>query len=269
MSVDSSHKYFLTMLETTGNQDHIFQTNKLAENVGASQQLVQIGQQDVINAVRPWLPNIATVADIKVAAKNPTIESWTHPVEIWYLSSGKALLFTTDREIGKQIVQSVTRKALTDYPGLVVRGAIVEITDWTIAELAKAVENVHRKMAMKRSQLPPAEARFQRLPIVAECKTSGLPAFGENSEGTPVSCVVDEKRKAVLAAKVRLDKLAARASVGEDQLRFELSIDRLEKWLTEHRFLAVIHADGTGFGQLFQKFVDLRSFTPARQRSVR
>ena len=265
MSVDSSHKYFLTMLETTGNQDHIFQTNKLAENIGASQQLVQIGQQDVIDAVHPWLPNVGDVDDVGVAEKNPPIEDGKCEVEIWYLSSGKALLFTKDQEIGQQVVQSVTRKALTDYPGLVVRGAIVEITDWSVRGLAKAVENVHRKMAKKRSQLPPAEARFQRLPIVAECKISGLPACGEEIAGVAVSRVVVEKRKAMPAAKSRLDSLAERASVGEDKLRFELSIDRLEEWLTEHRFLAVIHADGTGFGQLFQKFVDLRSFANVRE----
>lgn len=269
MAETSGSGIWLLLLETTGNQKHIFDTNKLAENVGASQQLFQIGQQDVLAATQHWLPEVTSVQDTLIPEKNPPIDGGNRDgVEIWYLSSGKAMIFCGTRDIARAIVQNVTRKALLDYPGVVVRGAIVGISQFTVSGISDAVEGVHRRLEQKRSHLPPMESRFQSLPIVTPCRNSGLPAshlFSESpkSQPIPISTVVHKKRQLRDAAVERMKELCE--STHAEKLRFARDLKELEQWFGDTRFVAVIHADGTGIGLLFQKFRDLKNWQSPRE----
>lgn len=54
---------FLVLIETSGNQNFIFATNKLKENIGASELTYRVGTQ--------WLLEI--IGDI---VKNPNLKLW-------------------------------------------------------------------------------------------------------------------------------------------------------------------------------------------------
>lgn len=148
------------------------------------EQLHRIGTVEVLSAVQARLPRLTSVEDVGCAKKNPRIEnSESRGVEVWYLSSGKAMLFVKDRSLGKDIIRRVTTTALRDYPGVAVRGAMVKFRSFEVEGIANAVRDVHQAIEQKRSQLPPVDCRFQRIPFVAECKSSGLPAAGFVFEG--------------------------------------------------------------------------------------
>ena len=261
---------WLVLIETTGNQRHIFETNKLAENVGASQQLYLLGNDEVLAAIRDVFGDAAAqlkkADDVHDSSINRPIEYDGVKFEIWYLSSGKAMVFVRDREDGRKIVQAVTRAAFEKYPGVVVRGAIEAIEQFTVDcldsvdRLGTAVTQVHERLAQKRGTLPPPEQRFQRLPLVAECRNSGLPAAGalrDGSQPVDVSATCAAKRGGFSAdrrLKWRKSILERMSEVIPGELLTARHLDDLESWLGTVRYLAVVHADGNGVGRIFQHF---------------
>jgi hypothetical protein len=139
----------LLHLETSGNQRFIFATNKLRENVGASELIWRIGRFAEEAAARPGCRVIIA-------------------------TSGKATIIAPDRETAEAIVREVTRRAVVEAPGVEVHGAI---TPFDPAErLDDAIARVRGEHESLRGSIPGPETRFLRLPCVAECSTSGLPA---------------------------------------------------------------------------------------------
>ena len=225
------------------------------------EQLHRIGTVEVLSAVQARLPRLTSVEEVGCAKKNPRIEnSESRGVEVWYLSSGKAMLFVRDRSLGKDIIRRVTTTALRDYPGVAVRGAMVKLRSFEVEGIANAVRDVHQAIEQKRSQLPPVDCRFQPIPFVAECKSSGLPAAGFVFEGTQAvaaSTTAAAKRGSFDPQARENWKKTITDRLGEvtgESLLPAQTLDHLERWLGESRYLAVIHADGNGIGRLFQDF---------------
>ncbi|HEX4606989.1 MAG TPA: hypothetical protein VH092_02170 [Urbifossiella sp.] len=97
---------YLALLETSGNQGYIFDTNKLRENVGASQ-----------------LTHASCDAWVR-AALGPKLKD--HEV---LLTSGKAYLRFDAEDDARRLIRAVTTKALTDAPGLDLGGVFVSYED--------------------------------------------------------------------------------------------------------------------------------------------
>jgi hypothetical protein len=249
---------FLILIETSGNQNYIFSTNKLRENVGASEATYRVCSQWVLDAVTQitgrmlWDDDAdALTRNLLNSQLNPLIENdEQHLVEVIVAASGKAILLTRKLEHAKQIIQQVTLKALKEAPGLDVCGAI-EAFDWNGKDKLPAVSRrLHKKFEVVRSLRPSPELRFLRLPIVEDCRTSGLPASRLRTEPdnrlVAQSMVSLTKRKfAAVALRYRLPKL-----IKTENKRFARSIRELDE-LFQTSWLAVIHADGNGLGQIF------------------
>lgn len=225
---------FLVLIETSGNQNYIFATNKLRENVGASELISNVGKK------------VGEVA--KEAARNASEQSGSGKVDLIVATSGKALLLVPELETAKRIVGEVTQHFLKEAPGLDVRGAICEVGQKHIHQVVK---DVHRRHEQLRVCVPGPVERFQRLPVVAECSTSGLPAArcerqrgpGELGEFSAVSWA---KRQAAEQGWERLRDMAGGIPLAR-------SLDQLDR-LEEVEWLAVVHADGNGFGKMFLNF---------------
>ncbi|NEQ48345.1 MAG: hypothetical protein F6K00_34360 [Leptolyngbya sp. SIOISBB] len=255
---------YLVLIETSGNQNYIFSTNKLRENVGASELTYQAGTKWILEAVgvindeeilRIWKNSARVRKLLRDSQKNPSIEDETlaKPVEVITAASGKAFLLTREEAKAQEIIQSVTRKALVSAPGLDVSGVYVKIDDWQAdGSLAKAVVQVYKQFERARSRRPSPENRFLRLPIVSSCAISGLPATKLEKIGTQkvaISQVSVSKRSKAKAAKDRLTELDPRLKAQIDQL---LSDDDIEE--EKRSWLAIVHADGNGLGQIFLNF---------------
>jgi hypothetical protein len=242
------------LIETVANQAYIFGTNKLRENVGASELTAQAGTRYVLDAVAQAGGQVPQ--DLRNPATFPTISD-TNPVEIVLAVSGKALLLVRDADLGRQIVRAVTLRALREAPGLEVRGVVGPSFDFDNAPLHPHIGEVHHDFEVVRSRLQGPSARFQRLPIVAECATSGLPAARVASPRDqlpsdaqqPYSAQSFAKLAARAAWEQRRDELLARHTVSATLADVTTVLENLGcDWL------AIVHADGNRLGQVFLNF---------------
>jgi hypothetical protein len=264
---------YLVLIETSGNQNFIFATNKLKENIGASELTYQAGTKWILAAV--VAPNDTQLLGVWTDSKrlrkllrdpetNPPVESQQKPVEILTAASGKALLLTKDKETAQTIISEVTKKALIDAPGLDISGVYVKIENWDeINSLAAAIKEVHKKLEKEKVRLPSPQNRFLRLPIIASCAVSGSPASqleelskeqkknNPTKKPRPISKISAVKQDKAKEAKRRLTNLDERLQSQIDRLlRDEESTEEKRSWL------AVVHADGNGLGQIFMNFED-------------
>lgn len=244
----------LVLIETSGNQAYIFATNKLRENVGASELTFRVGTKFVLDAVKQGGGNIP-----KDSRDPQTYEaiSEQNPVEIILAVSGKALLLVRDADLGRKIVHAVTLRALREAPGLEVRGVVSRDFDFAQDKIHELIGAVHREFEAVRSRLPGPAARFQRLPIIAECASSGLPA--QRVANLRDGLAEDERREysAQTFAKLqsrgqwqsRLDSILSHHNYSA---KLPDATTKLEKLGCD--WLAIVHADGNGLGQVFLKF---------------
>lgn len=249
----------LVLLETSGNQSYIFATNKLRENVGASELTAQVGMKFVLDAVSEAC--VKKPENLRNPDDYPVISS-ENPVEVILAVSGKALLLVSNEELGWQIVRAVTLRALREAPGLEVRGVVSGDFDFDSEKpgLHTLVGEVHRKFEAVRSRLPGPAARFQRLPIVAECASSGLPAQRvanrrgglAEEERTEYSAQTFAKLQAREQWKSRLDGILNHHNSSAKLPDATTDLEKLG-----YDWLAIVHADGNGLGQVFLKFNDV------------
>lgn len=252
----------LVLIETSGNQRYIFASNKLREAVGASELTHRAGTQWVLEAVEAaggpalWRERGVDRDGLLDPAVNRSAADGA-PVEVVVATSGKALLLVRDDTTGRAIVRRVTDRALEEAPGLDVTGVVGQAFDWEHGDLDDAVREVHQVHARHRQRRSSPASRFLRIPLVADCATTGMPAARfDHLEPEPGlrSATASAKRAAAKKAKARLQRLLdVDGTTDEARRRFVTDIDELET-VTETGWLAVVHADGNGLGALFQNF---------------
>ncbi len=252
----------LVLIETSGNQNYIFATNKLRENVGASELTYRLGTQWVLEAVAlnqgpkfwPDKPEDEDANELRRQILNPPMRMPDAKIEVIVATSGKAMLLVDNKETGRAIIREVTGRALKDAPGIDVCGVISDEFFWEKESLDKIVRETHKRLDRIRDNRPGAALRFLRLPVVMECATSGLPAaiWDERKEGGEPSAarsVVSVcKRKGSKSYGPRMKKLLRLSQIKGD---FADNISVLEKYCD---WVAVVHADGNGVGQIFWDF---------------
>lgn len=248
---------FLLLIETSGNQQYIFSTNKLKENIGASELTYQAGSEWVVKAVAEVTGNRELVnrkrslrERLLDSRANPLIENDSTKVEVIIATSGKALLITKDEENAQKIIKTVSRRALKDAAGLDITGVYKKF-DWEGDVLGEQNSKIHKLYEKARSQNLSHALRFQRIPVITDCETSGLPATKvAYKRGNEIifSAVSSAKNEAASTGIRRLLNLP-------EEHRLVGNLDELERrFASELDWLAVIHADGNGLGEIFLKF---------------
>lgn len=216
------------VIETASNQAFVFASNKQAVTVGASELIFRSGTSWVRDAVR-------------------RVEKDGAAVETVVLASGKALLIVDAVEQGRAIIREVTDRALREAPGLQVWGVVDPEPIGDDAGRGKALGWAYQLHAACRASRPSPLMRAPTLPYVKPCRYSGLPATRIGREGSdwhPRGALVDAAWRRAGAGRARMaDALDAERAV--------LSADLLDRGVSEAGWVAVVHADGNGVGQLF------------------
>jgi len=228
----------IVLIETSGNQNYIFATNKLRENVGASELTYRAGTDYVRDAASEEGGSRVGIEEIVAV-------------------SGKAILLVPTEAVGRRVISAVTRRALKESPGLDIRGVVGSSFDLDKGKIHERIGEAHRLLESLRTRVPGPVARFQRLPVVTECSTSGLPAarfVGKkdqlpDDERGPRSAQSIAKQEAREGWRQRLQRL-----LDAHQVRFPLPDATTELEKIGCDWLAVIHADGNGVGQVFLGF---------------
>lgn len=227
----------LVLVSTSGNQRYVFASNKLREAVGASHLLVL----STTDWVRQELPD---------------------GVKIVQASSGTTLVQVEDKQAARSVAHAVTGRALREAPGLDVSvvSVPVEGDDVTSADVDRVFAEAHRN----RSQNPSGVARFQRMPVVASCRSTDLPARDWHSDVRPGKNGYPEgERPLPLSAEVIAKRLARPKAVGKvrdllagDESTRGIALIDIDDYFESVEWSAVIHADGNRFGELFQTAID-------------
>ncbi|GLW64302.1 hypothetical protein Arub01_25460 [Actinomadura rubrobrunea] len=243
-------KVHVVVVGTAGNQRYIFASNKRRENVGASHLITCVEGR--------WLDE--TLEDITgAAARDARIED--HPVEIVTANAGGVTALVKDRDVGRELVAGITRRALREAPGLDVCGVVGEPVEWRDAEeLAEEIRRAYDRLPAVRMARPGPQLRFPGLPIVERCGSSGLPAKGVRR---PASGEALEPRSAAGMAKLdafpdALGRLAVEMGLTDSAARRRIQevVDYLG---FRADWVAVVHADGNGMGEVFRNFDSITS----------
>ncbi|TAN98151.1 MAG: hypothetical protein EYR95_11350 [Phormidium sp. SL48-SHIP] len=266
---------YLVLLETSGNQNFIFSTNKLKENIGASELTYRAGTTWVLDAVadinqtpelRKWGNSQELRQILRNKDLNPAIEQGNKPLEIIIATSGKALILSRTKEDAKDLIRRVTQRAIAEAPGLNLSGVFVPIQDWDQTNsLDTAIQDVHKTFEETQPYRPTAEARFLRLPIIADCSFSGLPAsrleHTPENEQVPISQVSHSKREAAKAGIRRLHQIPSENTTPK-------LINNINQLEGDVEWLAIVHADGNGLGQIFLNFAECLGTAPSNREYI-
>ena len=153
-------RQYLVMVETNGNQRFIFDAPRLRDAVGASSLLTRLDSW-VRDAV-PALPGKYARSAVG------TTPGWVS------VASGKVLLTVAAEEDARRVISEVTRRALTDAPGMDVSGVFTEIPGPGVTQ--GDLERIHQLASRRAVDRPPARARFAQVPFLERAKDSALPA---------------------------------------------------------------------------------------------
>ncbi len=247
----------IAVIETVSNQSFIFGTNRLREIVGASEMIYAAGVNLVLEACG------YEKGDIEQARENSGLAKFEYSnddndddkVQFLLVTSGKAILIG-ERERVEEIIREVTAEALARMPGITVRGGIARIEGEGAKGLHEAIKAAHDKLAGLRSRIPSNDLRFQRLPVTAECTSSGLPAWGfDQFAPNQAMQVVSEP---VRAKRKKREQGWGRLTGWLGKERLAKTIDEIEDVLQarDARWIAVVHADGNGLGEIFLDFLN-------------
>lgn len=231
----------LVVINTAGKQRFIFSSRKRQEIVGASGLITQVDGAWAQQALRETFPGFHRgwrIAD-------------GHDAELILAGAGTVTALVKDPDAGRRLVTGLTRRALTEAPGLDVCGVVhAHPADRPLAE---SLRTAREELAAVQEARPGPQGRFLRLPLVEDCRSSGLPASGLHREGPDAPLTT---RSADSAAKLAhfpyaLERLAQEAQT--DQPTMRKIVDHLG---LEAEWVAVVHADGNGFGRLFRELGD-------------
>lgn len=226
----------LVLFTTSGNQSYVFASNRLRESVGASYLISELTTDTVLR------------------------EAGRVGGEILQSSSGSALVLVDDVERALRLVTAVTTAALDRAPGLALLGVHQEIggDEPTAAEVADVFELSRRHAA----RVPGAAARFARLPVVAACGSTDLPAASWHSDvpaggsaaelPQPLSAEAIAKRAARPPATARMAQLLDATEHGGD-----LRLRPIGDLFDQVDWVGVVHADANRLGSVFQCAADV------------
>jgi hypothetical protein len=259
--------YTLTLLDTTGIQDYIFSSNRLQENIGASELVYRATSLWAFEALHGIVGkgkhNILDHTELEWEFSDKCIENGDLDAEIIQAAGGNLLILFKEHEKAIEFTQKLTLRVLKDAPGLTLLAQHEEKFDFEKGNLGEAREELGEKMqAHKLSRIP--SSPLLGLGVTAVGASTGLPAV-RSSEGKQdgIELLVGdqkdkEEEKNRLISRETTFKLAARDWAGkrlkawlkEDigDFHFPYDLDKLGRAKGEESYIAVVHADGNHMG---------------------
>jgi hypothetical protein len=240
---------WLVLFEATGKQSFIFDTNKLRENLGASQLILESTTSQLVSALGPGCGlTVSRDGTVDGIGAQPAIEAErTTLYEVIIATSGKALVLARSRVLAEDLIWRVTSQALAHTPGLRIVGTSAPFEWGDHGALNQASAAVHQRLDVRASST--ASARFVRLPVVDDCATSGLPAAFAVSDEPEPGAVAPRSHSVIAKRDARPRSIRRLKDTFRDIAESADAFDQLDlSWV------AVVHADGNGLGAVFSDF---------------
>jgi hypothetical protein len=255
-------EYTLTVLDTPGIQSYVFDSNRLRENIGASELVRRATETWPLEIIkRRWNSNVgkpdATDPAQRLKAEQ-RIEDGGLDAEVVYIGGGNTVLLFREEGSARAFVGALSRKLIEYAPGLSLVAAHVPVT-WEDKDLGKRVDEAMRQLAEQKAARSHGQPQLG-LSVTAEGRSTGLVATTTNAvhgkpkqEATfPISDAVAGKLEAVRTANRRLSDFRP-AAVKKEGLEFPRDFDQFGRSEGEMSYIAVVHADGNEMGRYFQQ----------------
>lgn len=238
----------LVITEVSRIQPYIFASNRMRENVGASYLVVQATEDWAIASVGEVAPrNNVSSKDGKPLEEGKRIEDPADRLdaEVVYAGGGNFAVLFRDQLRAKEFVQKLSRRLLTEAPGLELVVARVPF-QWTDS-LSRTMRAGFKELEEKKRAWVPS-VPLLGLGVTVMCRSTGLPAVafaGIEEEQYPVSAEVLAKVANLREARERLKSLLP-PPVGYE---YPENLDDLGRSFKEYSYIAVVHIDGNDMGQ--------------------
>jgi hypothetical protein len=253
-------EYVVTVLDISGIQGYIFGSNKLRDNIGASQLVEWATKQWVYDTLNQAGGAKLTVNNHETF-NSPAIEDGAVRAELIYAGGGNAAILFADLRQAKAWATAYSRHLLQHAPGLGFAIAHSPAFAWDPdgEDLFRIVDNLKNATLVEAKQMAPASVPLLSLGVTATCQSTGFPAvayYDEAGDYRPVSSEVqakltEETRKAV---DERFDKvfhwfkhLGVKLPYDFDHL-----VGGENDRLRDQGYIAVVHADGNAMGEIFR-----------------
>jgi hypothetical protein len=245
-------EYTFTILDTTGIQSYIFHSNRLRENIGASQLVKE--------ATGDWVKQTLIGLGIPLVHQHDPIETSGLPAELIYASGGNAQIIFRERKTAIEFTHCLSRKVLEQARGIKLLAAH-KTFDWEREHLHGVVDSFikHELDTYKHTRIP--SSPLLGLSVTVDCNSTQLPAVGLSTDyhttddetddpPYPISNEILSKRQAAIPAQKELNKLFELPN----RLVFPRQLDHLGRTEHESSYIAIVHADGNGMGKRFQDY---------------
>ena len=208
-----------------GIQNFIFQTNELKDIVGASE-LVE---------------DICTNLFQEAVGK----KKWNEENRLITAAGNVKYIFNSKEEC-IEVVRNFPRKAMINAPGITISQAVVAIKDGDKGDLVDAINELEAKLRVQRNK-PNKSLLIGRLGLKRSTKT-GFPITRKKGEE-----LLDESTFAKRESNntIQLCKKSFGESAPSNLISF-IPFD-VSKMTDKNEWIAIIHADGNGLGQVVQK----------------
>jgi hypothetical protein len=255
-------EYILTALDVTGIQRYIFNSNRLKENVGASELVYRATMRFVFEALPASGHN---VADMETGSLDPskTIEAGNIQAEVVYAAGGNVLILFQNMDQARKLVADLSRRLILEAPGLDLAAAHYQF-DWTNKTIGEARSQVLADLEQVKNRRTVSQPLLG-LGVTVACQSTGLPAVAihpdKGDENYPISAQVWAKIEHAEKANDRFKTVIKTdenlwQKILDENYYFPLEFDDFGRSKNEHSYIAVIHADINGMGAQVESVFD-------------
>jgi hypothetical protein len=258
--------FTLTLLDTTGIQDYIFASNRLQENIGASELVYRATSLWAFEALEDAVGkshNVKPPQDLQLDYTDAAIESDANQqAEVIQAAGGNTVILFRDETKSREFVRVLTLRLLKEAPGLTVLAQHDDKFDFSSIKLSEARKSLEAKMREHKLSRLPSAPTFG-LSVTAMCDSTGLAAVntlagGLTVEGKLQPIGLDGEDKTTLVSSETAAKRVWRGQANRrlktwlkhaaDDFEFPYDLEKIGRVKGDESYVAVIHADGNKMG---------------------